>query len=118
VRIIFAAGTTAFGPTLLTRMLQQVSSYEIRHHDSILGRHSLTRRGSAPITLNEAGAIPFTKIKQPAYKEWKLTSWSVLLEYLSAGSFGGPYLFVVMAWMIGFPGAAVGLRFVSASGHQ
>jgi hypothetical protein len=40
---------------------------------------------------------------------WKLTSWSALLEYLIAGSFGGPYLFVVMAWMIGFPSAAVGL---------
>ena len=40
---------------------------------------------------------------------WKLTSWSALLEYLIAGSFGGPYLFVVVAWMIGFPSAAVGL---------
>src|SRR5215475_6723711 len=36
---------------------------------------------------------------------WKLA----LIEYLIAGSFGGPYLFVVMAWIIGFPSAAVGL---------
>ena len=34
---------------------------------------------------------------------WKLTNWLALIEYLIAGSFGGPYLFVVMAWMIGFP---------------
>jgi hypothetical protein len=40
---------------------------------------------------------------------WKLTSWLALIEYLIAGSFGGPFLFVVMAWMIGFPSAAVGL---------
>jgi len=40
---------------------------------------------------------------------WKLTNWLALIEYLIAGSFGGPYLFVVMAWMIGFPSAAVGL---------
>ena len=40
---------------------------------------------------------------------WKLTSWSALIEHLIAGSFGGPYLFVVMAWMIGFPSAAIGL---------
>jgi hypothetical protein len=40
---------------------------------------------------------------------WKLTSWLALIEYLIAGSFGGPFLFVVMAWLIGFPSAAVGL---------
>jgi hypothetical protein len=36
-------------------------------------------------------------------------SWFATVEYLIAGSFGGPYLFVVMVWMIGFPIAAVGL---------
>ena len=40
---------------------------------------------------------------------WKLTSWMALIEHVIAGSFGGAYLFVVMAWMIGFPSAAVGL---------
>ena len=40
---------------------------------------------------------------------WKVTSWPSLIRYLIAGSFGGPYLFVIMAWMIGFPGAALGL---------
>jgi hypothetical protein len=40
---------------------------------------------------------------------WKATGWVTSIEYLIAGSFGGPYLFVVMAWMIGFPSAAVGL---------
>ena len=40
---------------------------------------------------------------------WTHTSWSAMIEHLIAGSFGGPYLFVVMAWMIGFPSAALGL---------
>jgi hypothetical protein len=40
---------------------------------------------------------------------WKLTSWFALIEYVIAGSFGGPYRFVVMVWMIGFPSAALGL---------
>ena len=36
-------------------------------------------------------------------------SWLATIGYLIAGSFGGPYLFVVVVWMIGFPCAAVGL---------
>jgi hypothetical protein len=40
---------------------------------------------------------------------WKLTNWAEPIGHLIAGSFGGPYLFVVMAWLIGFPSAAVGL---------
>jgi hypothetical protein len=39
----------------------------------------------------------------------KITSWLALIEYLIAASFGGLYLFVVTAWIIGFPNAAVGL---------
>jgi hypothetical protein len=40
---------------------------------------------------------------------WKFASWSAMIEYFIAGSFGGPYLIVVMAWLIGFPSAALGL---------
>jgi hypothetical protein len=40
---------------------------------------------------------------------WKVIGWSTMVEHLIAGSFGGPYLFVVMTWMIGFPSAALGL---------
>ena len=40
---------------------------------------------------------------------WKLTSWLALIKYLIVGSFGGAYLFVAVAWMIGFPSVAVGL---------
>jgi hypothetical protein len=36
-------------------------------------------------------------------------SWLATVGYVIAGSFGGPYLFVGMVWMIGFPIAAVGL---------
>lgn len=35
--------------------------------------------------------------------------WLATIQHLIAGSFGGAYLFVVMAWMIGFPVAAVGV---------
>src|SRR5215471_1089397 len=40
---------------------------------------------------------------------WKFTNWRTLIGYLIAGSFGGPYLFLVVAWIIGFPSAALGL---------
>jgi hypothetical protein len=38
-----------------------------------------------------------------------LGSWRAQILHLVARAFGGPYLFVVIIWMIGFPAAALGL---------
>jgi hypothetical protein len=48
----------------------------------------------------------------------QLTSWLALIKYLIVLSFGGPYLFVVMARIIGFPSAAVGLWLRGRISHQ